>query len=195
MRNLAFAAAIAGVALMGPLVPANAQAGNPSAAQTIRYIKSKLSHLNVHYYSENEAGLPKIGRRINITGIKVSPSGRMALTIETSSAPNYLPSDRYRVVMCLSDIATVHAGDNEPSQRSQPYEFWLQCKKRGTKRIRCVESHDLEEKNNKTVRLYTGYRVRVAKKDERQGPKLMRAFAHLRRLNANKSCRRDREPF
>lgn len=174
---------------------AEAQAANPSAAQTIRYIKGKLPHLNVHYFSEDEAGLPKVGRRVNITSVNVSGSGRLVLVVETSSAPNYTPSDRYRVVMCLSDISVVHAGDNEPAQRSQPFEFWLHCKKRGQRRARCVESHDLEDKSSDRVRLFTGYRVRVSKKDERQGPKLLRAFAHLRQLYANKKCRRDRELF
>lgn len=196
-------AAIVGVAWLAVPTQANAQRTKtgPTLQRTIAYIVSKLPHLNVHYYSESEAGLPKTGRRVNVTSIRVSKHGRLELITETSSAPTYLPSHRYKVVMCLSHLSAVSSGqivhDSSPrNRRSQPFQFWLMCKNKGQhRRSRCVESHWLDEKAGKTVRMFSEYRIRVSRKDERQGPKLMRAFDHLRRLHLGKKCRRDREPF
>ncbi len=195
-------AGIAATLLLVAPGQADAQAKRqPTLKQTVHYIKSKLSHMNVHYYSGSEAGLPRTGRRVHVVSINVSPNGRLEILTETSSAPNYIPSHRYKVVTCLSDIAKVRrseaaANGTARTRRSQPFAFWLVCKKRpGQKRGRCVESHWLDEKSGKSVRMFAEHRIRVSKKDERQGPKLMRAFDHLRRLHAGKTCRRDRELF
>lgn len=198
MRSIIVAGATAATLLF---TVSAADAQSPSARQTLQYIHSKLSHMNVHYYSDAEAGLPKTGRRVAVVSVKVSNTGRLELVTETSSAPDYHPPNRYRVVMCLSDLATVEVDrSSEPdggfSSSKQPFEFWLLCKKRDAKhRNRCVESHWVVEKSGKSVRMFWGHRIRVSRKDERQGPKLMRAFNHLRQLYAGKRCRRDKEPF